>query len=80
MTGLKTDRWQGFVNGAPEGKCTVYDRRGRIVQEMNYRNGRLDGTMTRYDGTGKAVSTVEYEDGAVKRAPPPAVGKQKRHR
>jgi hypothetical protein len=49
----------------------VYDQRGRVVQQMNYRNGRLHGTMTFYDRSGNVSRTVEYEDGQVKKAPPP---------
>ena len=41
-------REQGFVNGDPDGKCTVYDMRGRVVQEMTYKAGRLNGTMTMF--------------------------------
>ena len=73
-------REQSFLNGAPHGKCVVYNRRGRIVQEMNYKSGRLDGTMIRYDGTGKVISRVEYEDGAVKRVPPPSMKKDPKRR
>ena len=68
------------MNGAPEGKCVVYDRRGRVVQEMNYRNGKLDGPMTRYDGTGKVITSVVYENGAVKRTPPPVPGQGTRRK
>jgi hypothetical protein len=55
----------------------VYDQRGRVVQEMNYKNGRLHGTMTTYDRSGQPVKTVEYEDGQVKKAAPPAAPKGK---
>jgi antitoxin component YwqK of YwqJK toxin-antitoxin module len=38
----------------PKALCTVYDQRGRIIQQMNYRNGRLHGKMTVYSTDGKA--------------------------
>jgi antitoxin component YwqK of YwqJK toxin-antitoxin module len=68
-------REQSFLLGDPDGPCTVYDQRGRVVQQMNYRNGRLHGTMTFYDRSGNVSKTVEYEDGQVKKAAPPAVPK-----
>ena len=55
----------------------MYDQRGRIIQQMNYRNGRLHGKMTVYDTDGKAVKTAEYEDGSVKKAPSPSGGRPK---
>ncbi|HPF91834.1 MAG TPA: hypothetical protein PLL57_14335, partial [Flavobacteriales bacterium] len=65
------------LNGDPHGPCTVYDQRGRVIQQMNYRNGRLHGTMTIYGNDGRPVKTIEYEDGQVKKAPPPPSGKAK---
>ncbi len=56
-------REQGFLNGDPHGHCVVYDQRGRIVQEMDYKQGRLDGVMTMYGIDGRVLKTITYEDG-----------------
>jgi antitoxin component YwqK of YwqJK toxin-antitoxin module len=68
-------REQTLVDGDPHGRTVVYDQRGRVVQEMNYRNGRLHGTMTFYDRSGKPTKTTEYEDGQVRKAAPAGVPK-----
>ena len=64
-------REQSFVNGDPDGKCTVYDMRGNVVQEMTYQQGKLHGTMTFYGTDGRVTKTVDYENGSVKKNLPP---------
>ena len=64
-------REQSFVNGDPDGKCTVYDMRGGVVQEMTYKQGKLGGTMTMYGTDGRVLKTINYENGSIKRDRPP---------
>ena len=48
------------------GKSVVYNERGRIIEESNYKNNKLDGLYTSFDEkTGKVLLKQEYENGRV---------------
>jgi antitoxin component YwqK of YwqJK toxin-antitoxin module len=45
----------------------VYDARGRVIEESNYKNNKLDGTYISYDEkTGKELMRIEYDNGKAK--------------
>ncbi|MFM7233115.1 MAG: toxin-antitoxin system YwqK family antitoxin, partial [Flavobacteriales bacterium] len=56
-----------FKEGKLNGKSTIYDERGRVIEISNYKNNKLHGTYISYDEkTGRERMRVEYENGKAK--------------
>jgi antitoxin component YwqK of YwqJK toxin-antitoxin module len=53
-----------FKEGKLNGKSIIYNERGRVIEESNYKNNKLDGVYISYDDrTGKELMRIEYENG-----------------
>ena len=53
-----------FKEGKLNGKSVIYNERGRVIEESNYKNNKLDGVYISYDDrTGKELIRIEYDNG-----------------
>jgi antitoxin component YwqK of YwqJK toxin-antitoxin module len=53
-----------FKEGKLNGKSIIYNERGRVIEESNYKNNKLDGVYISYDDrTGKELIRIEYDNG-----------------
>lgn len=51
-------------NNAKEGKETLYDTKGKVLMESNYRLGKLNGELKRWSSeTGELIYEASYKDG-----------------
>ncbi len=54
-----------FLNGLPTGVVSVFDKDGRITEEINYNNGLKDGIANSYFEDGVLYKTIDYKNGEV---------------
>lgn len=53
-----------FINGVPNGYCTIMDSDSNKITEGTFINGRLNGSGIRYNSKGNPIEEAIYKNGA----------------
>jgi len=59
----KVKKKDQFKDGKRDGKSFIYDKKGTLIQELEYRNGVIDGEIISYNPDGKIKIRAKYKDG-----------------